>query len=556
MREYIEEVLPEIDLGTQNASKINFAEAALVLQNSSHVYSRKVEHLYNLVYQALEGMTSAGQNSTNNRKGKSQDIDDFFDFDPHQEFLLLDDILPTDDTDDCRQINLNENHEENVNYSGMVSSIDISNTIVEHQVKAASMVTSLRLADGNCEMGANGCLFLPGTQEAASRMESTDTDPTAAHHNDYPMDDGFDDDDDDQDGAGFALADNDFRENYTGDNSQERRNVSFAPDIIPRKNDPWELLDPHKVDKKSKPKPLRIGKTIRLPEGIDSLPSDCVNGTSTQRVARVQPKPLPPQVPVISIASQTFQATLRKRRHESPSKDDPIPEAPTAPIQGLAFGNEFAYIAKANAKRKAAERREKRKLERKQPMSQEAYEEYEDDDHDDGGFPMYDDDDNDVDESTGNTGFVSLDQAYKGNSDLNDDNNGMCTQRESFVVQTGSSHTFTKQMKRNTYSHLKTCVEPICVLLQKVLRSMQPRRIFLDGWVTGRNDLFRYSKKRRRGASSIFIYTERLLLLGLRKKSNLTSQQKVANCQRRSLTLRLSLANALATRFVECFLPL
>ncbi len=37
---------------------LNFAEAALLIQNSASVYSRKVEYLYNLVHQTLELISS------------------------------------------------------------------------------------------------------------------------------------------------------------------------------------------------------------------------------------------------------------------------------------------------------------------------------------------------------------------------------------------------------------------------------------------------------------------------------------------------------------------
>ena len=69
----------------------NFAHAALILQNSSNVYSRKVEYLYSLVYKALYEFFNASKtalsssnnkngNNGNNRKSKTVDADvnDFF----------------------------------------------------------------------------------------------------------------------------------------------------------------------------------------------------------------------------------------------------------------------------------------------------------------------------------------------------------------------------------------------------------------------------------------------------------------------------------------------
>ena len=43
----------------------NFTNAAILLQNSSSVYSRKVEYLHTLVYQALERLSSNHQKMYN-----------------------------------------------------------------------------------------------------------------------------------------------------------------------------------------------------------------------------------------------------------------------------------------------------------------------------------------------------------------------------------------------------------------------------------------------------------------------------------------------------------
>jgi len=53
LEKYIEEV-SSLSFDTQDGSrKLNFAEAALLIQGSTAIYSRKVEQLYALVYQAL-----------------------------------------------------------------------------------------------------------------------------------------------------------------------------------------------------------------------------------------------------------------------------------------------------------------------------------------------------------------------------------------------------------------------------------------------------------------------------------------------------------------------
>lgn len=83
---------------------MNFAEAALLIQGSTGVFSRKVEFLYSLAFEVLsrliEKRTSAGKNSDANeedieglsrKRKKKKSIEDEFDID-FVEFLPLDDI--------------------------------------------------------------------------------------------------------------------------------------------------------------------------------------------------------------------------------------------------------------------------------------------------------------------------------------------------------------------------------------------------------------------------------------------------------------------------------
>lgn len=54
LEEYVRE-LQSITVSFDNGdSKLNFAEAALLIQGSAMIYSRKVEYLYTLAYQTLE----------------------------------------------------------------------------------------------------------------------------------------------------------------------------------------------------------------------------------------------------------------------------------------------------------------------------------------------------------------------------------------------------------------------------------------------------------------------------------------------------------------------
>jgi len=53
LEDYLDD-LEEIRLSVEGQGNLNFAEAALLIQGSTAVYSKKVEHLYSLVFQALE----------------------------------------------------------------------------------------------------------------------------------------------------------------------------------------------------------------------------------------------------------------------------------------------------------------------------------------------------------------------------------------------------------------------------------------------------------------------------------------------------------------------
>jgi hypothetical protein len=471
-------------------ASLDFTEAALVLQNSSNIYSRKVEYLYTLVYKALNDLAGSVDAATGagNKKGKTAgdiEIDDFHAFDPHQEFLLLDDVLPVDETDNCEKINLPEsaddaggnrmgmNHrngmigmsaaKQNQNQTarlslGVTLGGDFSTTMdrsvqamnaAAHRALIGSLDTgSLRLIDGQCDIDESGVLLMPGTASQRSTMNfaSQETMPQSdfaaqddgdfggGNHDDY-------DEGDDDGGGGFAFGDDQGDPPAPEDFSETHHRVTFAETVHqqPKKkrSDPWELLDPHTPDS-VKARPLRIGKTIKLPPGVDELPSECVTGARTKHVSRKKKGPLPPALekPTKSLATETFKATMaaRKRSHNETTVDDEsaqgndeeaVASFPSVPLKGLVFGHEFAYIAKASAKRKAAERRELRKqqLRTNAPI---VSEEDDDNDDDDGGFAfggMDDGDDgddgdfggacdNDNAPVVGNTGMASLDEAY------------------------------------------------------------------------------------------------------------------------------------------------
>ena len=62
MAKDLEEYLDELDAVNISfdggKTSLNFAQAALVIQGSAIIYSRKVEYLYSLIYQTLDMITT------------------------------------------------------------------------------------------------------------------------------------------------------------------------------------------------------------------------------------------------------------------------------------------------------------------------------------------------------------------------------------------------------------------------------------------------------------------------------------------------------------------
>jgi condensin-2 complex subunit H2 len=479
----------------------NFAQAALLVQNSSNIYSRKVEYLHRLVYKALDEFFKDNNSSNNNnnlnnrRKSADASIDEFQNFDPHTEFLLLDDMLPEDhankinlapdEDDEDGNIDLAQtpNRSQSVNKTrlslGGLSVTNMERTLYrgsspsQQRALLGTLNTgTLRLLDGRCDIGDDGVLLMPGSSQspplptsvrgslgrrlslltplgklppgieihgASSNYDTNGLEP-------MQMDDYDDDHDNDGPGFDFGTDDNDHYEVPSAEDVQpvglfrqaasttENKRVTFAETLpVKKKVDPWLLMDPHERQKDSKNhKPLRKGKTYRLPPGIDQPPSQCVTGARTRRL----PKPRQPlsrldnDAPRVSLAASTFRRALQKHHghHNKRIQETPLP------LNGLVF-SEFAYIAKETAKKRAAEQRAQRKQQAiDQPNQYHADDDDDDDDHgggyDFGGGDDHDDDD----EAGGNAGMTSLEDAFTNNDDH--ENQDLDSQQESNIGKT------------------------------------------------------------------------------------------------------------------------
>lgn len=101
LEEYLEELEGLRISLDEGQSTLNFAEAALVIQGSAAVYSKKVEYLYQLVIQSIEFITKkksnvlskANKNDDNNNNNNSVLEDEILLFGSDPSFLLLDHVI-------------------------------------------------------------------------------------------------------------------------------------------------------------------------------------------------------------------------------------------------------------------------------------------------------------------------------------------------------------------------------------------------------------------------------------------------------------------------------
>ena len=659
----------------------NFAQAALLLQNSSSVYSRKVEYLHALVYQALNDLIASTRNGGNGKAGQKRRgggngteaiLEELTEYDENMEFLLLDDVLPTDDSPDGDRINLRDDdahananldllldeedddddadHNRSLlaatprnnqsllnatrlslgglsvtrldrskagsilgggmdvaggsNGSGRMSSEAATRALIGTILNEGSDGQgNLRLLSGKCDVSSTGALLMPGSSlltnangagdgrnSSAGGMMSINPDSSlfVAEDGDNANVDGGDehfahaggdDDDDDDGGVGFALADDDDDADTFAQAQQQQqqasapKKVQFAP-IPAKKHDPWALLDPHDAGAAPKARPLRIGVTYRLPPGVDDTPSECVTGARTKKKRSLRKttmmaknaktkmlsgaggrRALDTFVSVAAYKSSRAAAGANLNGDSDEEMDEEEAEAlaevaSSVSMTGLAFGTEFAYIAKATARREAAARREERKRRQMEEAglppppaglgdqgNSNNFAAFDDDDDDYGGGFAFggDDDDDDLDENDagpvrGNVGVTSLDEAIStaGSQFGSGDGeyllliSGYCVFHSLYI--TFHSHNAaqfyaiqnSKQTRPTSRERpLRSCAEPTLGLSQEAPRSTPPKRSLAVASEIGKVAYHQSSKRKRRDPSSTSIG----MVIGLWRRS-------------------------------------
>ena len=586
MEEYLQELTITLDDGDDDGqnnngeqgenAKTNFAHAALILQNSSNVYSRKVEYLHSLVYKALYEFfksTNSRETASSRRKSGDSAIEEFYDFDPHNEFLLLDDVVPEDFT--SKKINLKEDDDDEASSTSSTAAtpnqsmaslnrtrLSLGGLSVSRAERAsfgggsfnpssssqqrALMGTlndgALRLVNGKCDVGADGLLLLPGSSLAAPETmlldptegrrslfgdETVDPPVAEAHggegqaggQNDFATHQDYDDDDD---GPGFEMNDDWGDEPADAPPHQDNQSmvdatVGHQQQEAPRKR---VTFQEENTNNKKKSNPWAM------------MDPHCSEKQIHKPIRRSKTYKLPPGINLPPSECVTGASTRRVAVHRPlspPSEDDTClavetfraffkktGEPPKIPFNGLVFGDEFAYIAKRTAKKKASERRLQRIAQR------EAQQELMDPTNDAfGDENAYDDDD---DYGGGfDFGGNDHDDYDGGDQDNGMGNTGMSSLDEAFQNDNGDETNLGKTFEELCRAHIQAFAKGADDF---ALNTKLSERV--NKWQAKLSPIL--EEEERRAAFDIHQYSERLLHVaedGLKEKRRMSDPMEV-----------------------------
>ncbi|KAI0563417.1 Condensin-2 complex subunit H2 [Gracilaria domingensis] len=262
----------------ENAVQIDFAHAALLVQGSTSIYSRKVEHLLNLVYTAV---ASLGQLKSSKDAGREDADDDSVEEDEFQEdevsFLTLDDCLP--EIDESRVTLAPKKLPAPGSLQDKTCLKRIPQMLVQHGSDAAQ-IASAKFNLLSARLHPSGALIMPGCPPFDENLQALPEGSQALimeHQNqisnleqkDITQSTSIDVDDDGfctpppvdgLDGGEEILV-------AVASSAKKRRSPDGSPadkEIEPPKRDPFLLLDPHqKIPELDKE--LRVGKTYEMP---------------------------------------------------------------------------------------------------------------------------------------------------------------------------------------------------------------------------------------------------------------------------------------------------
>eukprot|EP00515_Schizochytrium_aggregatum_P004429 CAMPEP_0202048890 /NCGR_PEP_ID=MMETSP0963-20130614/3021_1 /ASSEMBLY_ACC=CAM_ASM_000494 /TAXON_ID=4773 /ORGANISM="Schizochytrium aggregatum, Strain ATCC28209" /LENGTH=706 /DNA_ID=CAMNT_0048613853 /DNA_START=1 /DNA_END=2121 /DNA_ORIENTATION=+ len=285
LEEYLEE-LDGIVINFEDGDvNLNFAEAALLIQGSTMVYSKKVEFLHRLVYSVLDQLCGDGREET--RARPSEEPAELARITEAKErFLLLDDEIMVD---------------KNLEFKD--TSLETTQGLRE-RVPLALMADRSGMADPtrvfkmmSCDVDASGRFLLQSFATDSQRREPGLLDEDTEGH----LDGDRDSDDDgigfgtDDEGHNLDLLSDDGRQEH-GDDQRDGHagtpgsagegpgelgggeaddwfdtggeGASSEDEADEEEDDPWERLDPHIEIGPGDTAPLKVAKTWRTPRSL------------------------------------------------------------------------------------------------------------------------------------------------------------------------------------------------------------------------------------------------------------------------------------------------
>lgn len=330
-------------------TSMNFAEAALVIQGSACIYSKKVEYLYTLVYQTLDLIASKKrlqQASSVDDQGKDNDASFK---DNSEEFLLLDDIkeaknidLKEDEGNFLKEgsqiiprtplvlLPLGEKDKEDPLLSRTGEVLGSRNDFKMNTCRVHSSgtllldLTHLPLLDRSFKQMTLAAVCNPKDQQLASDVQTTGPDLVFDSVDLPEYDDVFDAPEsmynvpgDDEERLGQVAVGNHQEE-------QEERIALRARVVTPQQTtnklpvkDPWKLLDPYDPGL-SKDRPYKKGKPFKKPASL-------VSQQHKKKRKREEIKKVPALIPINQFISQAFYSHASKMV-KNPLKTPAFPE--------------------------------------------------------------------------------------------------------------------------------------------------------------------------------------------------------------------------------------
>ncbi|EGD78319.1 hypothetical protein PTSG_09385 [Salpingoeca rosetta] len=376
----------------------NFAEAALLIQGSACVYSRKVEYLYKLVYDTLDLLASkrlAQHTSSINDKGEDADVEELLllDKQAQEEFLSLDD-LPNQQDEATLRLKERERTRREIEALSLKlmppALLPATSDVPSSQLFAANgtaignrhdfrMNTSIVHESGALLPGLDDVQLadqtLPVPSRPASQLLShiSNAPPQAgAVEGGAPMAIGGGDDDDDNDDGLFAGDfdhgddDDGFDGAGMGDGAAAAtKHVTFqtgpgagSTPVWVQDNDddddPWAKVDPHsqtdQITAAARSAPFTKLNSYRLPKSISTLAKAKAQKTQKQKLPSL---------------STFFQTVRQRQARRGASRSSLLAVDP-------AFAAVEHIVHKEDRKRAtvAAQRRKQQKLEQEKALQE------------------------------------------------------------------------------------------------------------------------------------------------------------------------------------------